>query len=251
MRLFDTHCHLTWHADTDPPAERIARARSTLEAIRRRAPDIRTTTALGPKGAAALGSMYDVWIGCSSPEMIEKCLAMGKRPWTYSCRDVTEVSPAWERLFFGRFAWKIGLKGVGLWSYAEDDSFFDRFGRKHGYGDGFVFTPEWRQQYGHVMFEDGGIVPSVTWEAVREGIDDYRYMLTLHKLASEAAASDSAGRRAAAADGLNVLKDIAARVDTALADDRQYGRKWEAVGDADADRTRVIEAILRLQQGPS
>jgi TatD DNase family protein len=29
MRLFDTHCHLTWHADTDPPAERIARARET------------------------------------------------------------------------------------------------------------------------------------------------------------------------------------------------------------------------------
>jgi len=29
MRLFDTHCHLTWHADTDPPAERVARARET------------------------------------------------------------------------------------------------------------------------------------------------------------------------------------------------------------------------------
>lgn len=27
MRLFDSHCHLTWHADTDPPAERVARAR--------------------------------------------------------------------------------------------------------------------------------------------------------------------------------------------------------------------------------
>jgi TatD DNase family protein len=29
MRLFDTHCHLTWHADTDPPAERVARARAS------------------------------------------------------------------------------------------------------------------------------------------------------------------------------------------------------------------------------
>lgn len=28
MRLFDTHCHLTWHADEDPPAERVARARA-------------------------------------------------------------------------------------------------------------------------------------------------------------------------------------------------------------------------------
>ena len=28
MRLFDTHCHLTWHMDEDPPAERLARARA-------------------------------------------------------------------------------------------------------------------------------------------------------------------------------------------------------------------------------
>ena len=27
MRLFDTHCHLTWHMDQDPPADRLARAR--------------------------------------------------------------------------------------------------------------------------------------------------------------------------------------------------------------------------------
>lgn len=27
MRLFDTHCHLTWHMDQDPPADRVARAR--------------------------------------------------------------------------------------------------------------------------------------------------------------------------------------------------------------------------------
>lgn len=26
MRLYDTHCHLTWHAEEDPPADRIARA---------------------------------------------------------------------------------------------------------------------------------------------------------------------------------------------------------------------------------
>ncbi|MCH2101141.1 MAG: TatD family hydrolase [Planctomycetes bacterium] len=27
MRLFDTHCHLTWHMDEDPPTDRLARAR--------------------------------------------------------------------------------------------------------------------------------------------------------------------------------------------------------------------------------
>ncbi|NQU49574.1 MAG: TatD family hydrolase, partial [Planctomycetes bacterium] len=28
MRLFDTHCHLTWHADEDPVEQRLERARN-------------------------------------------------------------------------------------------------------------------------------------------------------------------------------------------------------------------------------
>lgn len=211
--------------------ERIARARKTLEGIRKISPEIKTTTALGQKGAAALGHMYDVWIGCSTPEMIKKCLDMGKDPWTYSCRADYDVGPAFERTFFGRFAWKIGLKGVGLWSYAEDNSFFDRFGRKRGYGD-FEFTPEWKHQYGHVYFENGEIVPSVTWEAVREGIDDYRYMLTLKKLAETSESS-------------KVLDEIAERTPI-IADDKKFGRAWQELGDMDAERSRVIAAITNL-----
>ncbi|HJN18614.1 MAG TPA: sugar-binding protein, partial [Armatimonadota bacterium] len=230
--------------------ERIERARKILDAIKELAPDIKTTTALGPKGAAALGEMYDVWIGCSKPEMVSHCLSLGQQPWTYSCRAVHEVSVAYERYFFGRYAWKLGLKGVGLWSYAEDDSFYDRFGRQHGYANDFVFTPEWKHRYGHVIFEDDEIIPTVTWEGVREGIDDYRYMLTLRKLAENAVDGDSASGRAAGRAGLDLLDDITDEIDftPALNDysGSEYLLDWRLMGDMHAARARIIEAILDI-----
>jgi len=226
--------------------ERIAAAREVLEGIKKLAPDIRTTTAMGPKGAAALGHMYDVWIGGTTPELIKKCLSMGKSPWTYSCRDVCEVSPAFERAFFGKFAWKKGLKGLGLWSYAEDDVFVDRFGRSHGY-EGLAFTPEWKIRYGHVYFEKGEIIPAVTWEGVREGIDDYRYMLTLKKLAEAAANDDNPTVRSAGQAGLKLLSEITDPTPD-LSFDKKYGRAWRQMGDMDGERARVVQAILNIQK---
>jgi hypothetical protein len=226
--------------------ERIAAARKVLEKIKKLAPNIKTTTAMGPKGAKALGHLYDVWIGATTPEMLEECRSMGKSPWTYSCRETVDVSPAFERAFFGKFAWQLGLRGVGLWSYTEDDSFFNRFNRKHKY-EGFKFSSEWKQYYGHVLFEEDEIIPTVTWEAVREGIDDYRYMLTLKKHADKALDSDKESVRQAARNGLKLLKDISAAVPY-LSDDKIYGRAWQEMGDMDGERTRVINAILELQK---
>ena len=229
--------------------ERIRTARLKLEALRATSPDIRFTTALGEIGAAALGHMYDVWIGCSTEEQVKRALDMGKQPWTYSCRPVYEVGPAYMRYRFGSYAWKIGLRGMALWCYTEDDVFFDRFGRNYAYGK-FAFTPDYKQAHGHVFFEDGEIIPSVTWEAVREGIHDYRAMRTLKNMAEEALRTgDRAARRAAEA-GLRLLEDIAADTDPTPAlndcDGSPYLRDWRYMGDMDGRRDRVVAVILRL-----
>ena len=226
--------------------ERIAKARKTLEAIRKISPDIRTTTALGSVGAAALGHMYDVWIGCSTPEMVSRCLAKGKAPWTYSCRKVYKVDGAFQRAFYGRAAWKLGLRGVGLWSYAEDKAVFDRLGRVQTYADAPVFMPEHTKMYGHVHLEPDEVVPSVTWEAVREGIDDYRYFWTLKKMAEAVSADADPTRRRRAEDAMRLLDEIAERTPV-IADDKKFGRNREALGDPDAERARVIGAIGGLQ----
>lgn len=228
---------------------RIAEARRTLELLEEAAPDLMTTTALGPKGAEALGEKYDIWIGCSRPEMIEFCNSLGKNPWTYSCRAVHDISPAFERFFFGRFPWKIGLKGVGLWSYLQDgEVFYDRFGNSFGYSADFNFRPEWKHRYGFVIAEDGNIIPTVAWEGVREGIDDMRYLRTLEKAVHEAAESGSPATRETGRAGQDLLSRIRSKTDPIHGlRDKEYGRNWQAFGDLAGDRDRIIDAILAIE----
>ena len=237
--------------EIDGHPSRMRKAREALTRLKAASPNIKTTTALGMRGAEALGHMYDVWIGCSSPEMIEKCAAMGKHPWTYSCRGILQICSAYERYFFGLYPWKIGLKGVGLWCYTDGKVFYDRFGRNHGYRDGFVFTPECKQRHGHAYFEGDQIIPVVTWEAVREGIDDYRYMLTLKKAARAALSGQDTAGRAAAEAGLALLREIAERTDLtpALNDfgGSEYVKDPTYMPDMDAERSRVIDAVLRIE----
>jgi hypothetical protein len=229
---------------------RIEEARRTLAVLEKAAPDMMTTTALGPKGAEALGEKYDIWIGCSRPEMIDFCNSLGKNPWTYSCRAVYEISPAFQRFFFGRFPWRIELKGVGLWAYLQDgEVFYDRFGNSFGYSGDFSFRPEWKHRYGFVLAEDGKIIPTVAWEGVREGIDDMRYLRTLEKAVHDAAESDAPAIRKAGKAGEELLDRIRARTDPSLGlNDKKHGRAWQAFGDLAEDRNQVIDAILAIQK---
>lgn len=230
--------------------DRIAKARKVLVGLKKAAPHIKTATALGEVGSEALGDMYDLWIGPRSTEMIEICRSKGKQPWTYSCRQIHEVGCAYERYLFGRFAWKQGLRGVGLWCYVDNNTMFDRFGRGQAWRESDVFSPEWKHLHGHVWFENGEIIPVVTWEAVREGIDDYRYMLTLKKAAQAAISSGNAAAGKAGQAGLKLLKDISDRTDPTPAMNESSGSKYlrdsKYFGDPDAEQARVIEATLDI-----
>ncbi|MDP7637898.1 MAG: hypothetical protein QF577_10175, partial [Phycisphaerae bacterium] len=230
--------------------ERIAAARKVLVGLKKAAPHIKTATALGKVGAEALGDMYDVWIGPRSTEMIELCRSKGKQPWTYSCRQIHEVGCAYHRYLFGRFAWKRGLAGVGLWCYVDNNTMVDRFGRLQVWQEDDVFSPEQKHLHGHVWFENAEIIPVVTWEAVREGIDDYRYMLTLKKAAQAAVSSENAAARQAGQTGLKLLKDIYDRTDPTPGMKDSSGSKYlkdpKYCGDPDAERTRIIQTIIDI-----
>ena len=82
---------------------------------------------------------------------------------------------------------------------------------------------------------------------MREGIDDYRYLLTLKKLAQAAAASYDAGTRVVGEAGLKLLEEISERTNPAHSRSGRYGRSWQLLGDMDAERSRVIDAILRIR----
>lgn len=229
--------------------ERIEAARKPLEALKKEAPNIKTATALGAIGKAALGHMYDIWVGCTAPEDVKECLALGKAPWTYSCRQTHEIGTAFVRHFFGRHPFKVGLKGVGLWAYTHDKVFFDRYVQLIRYSEDLVFTSDMTQLHGHIYCENNQIIPLVTWEAVREGIDDYRYMLTLKEVAESALASADEDWRAAGEAGLAVLEEITDGINPEYAlDDKKYGRQWQVFEDMDGYRAQIIEAILTIEK---
>ena len=232
--------------------DRIEPARKKLKKIKAAAPHLKTTTALGTRGLLELGDLYDVWSASSVPAL-ERAKKLGKMCWTYSCRPLHETSPAFVRSFFGQYPWRRGLKGIGLWDYQGYGCvFYDRFGRKYKANDGERFRPEYKYTHGYVFFEDGEIIPTLYWEAVREGIDDYRYMLTLKKLATEVYWDEERWGKnragfTAAMDGFALLDRIYASIDPGIVgNDQKYSLDWKAMGDMDGNRAKVVDAILKI-----
>ncbi|MBU1566598.1 MAG: carbohydrate binding domain-containing protein, partial [Proteobacteria bacterium] len=100
-------------------------------------------------------------------EVIDRLEKLHSEFWIYNGASLN-VDPVKERFFFGWFAWKIGAKGVGQWTYAWSYSPFSS-----------AFRDE-RQDY--ALETKDGYLPTVGLEMIREGIDDYRSLYTLAKL---------------------------------------------------------------------
>ena len=127
--------------------------------------------------------------------------------------------------------------------------FVDRYVQLIRYSEDLVFTSDMTQLHGHIYCENNQIIPLVTWEAVREGIDDYRYMLTLKEVAESALASADEDWRAAGEAGLAVLEEITDGINPEYAlDDKKYGRQWQVFEDMDGYRAQIIEAILTIEK---
>ena len=84
-------------------------------------------------------------------------------------------TPAGARFFFGFYGYKTGASQIAQWAYYSGNALFQ--------GNGFRQDDE-----GYVYLAEDGPLPSVMWEAVREGITDYRY---LSLLARSIAAAES------------------------------------------------------------
>ncbi|MFQ6098183.1 MAG: hypothetical protein ACE5O2_10700, partial [Armatimonadota bacterium] len=131
-----------------------------------------------------------------------RATADGKQIWFYNI-DLTAWHPEPVRFMTGFGLWKSGASGIIEWAYMfpvkEDDpgavyrqprALLYRFPRAGG--------------------ESGG--PTIGYEAVREGVDDYRYLLTLSRLVEEARRSDDANVRRLAEE---VWKPVQEKLDAA------------------------------------
>ena len=91
--------------------------------------------------------------------------------WTYESAS-NGYAPAWGRCYAGLFSWNSGVKGNYVWAYTHAD-----WGERDRYTiepDGSVTVYIW----GRTKAVPGplGPIPTINWEARREGVDDYRYL---------------------------------------------------------------------------
>jgi len=130
--------------------------------------DLRVTTALGSScGIQKLGYAYDLWIACMGQRsgetgVIADAKMRQKELWTYDCM-AAPVDAEMDRYYFGVWAWVSGVRGCSHWAYYDA-----------------------KPKLSYIYPGPDGPIPTVGWEAVREGIDDYRYLFTLRQWSDRA-----------------------------------------------------------------
>lgn len=130
-------------------------------------------------------------------ELIDRLGKMDSAFWVYNGSSLN-TEPIKERFFFGWYAWKVGAKGIGQWTYAWTGS---------PYSDAFRDN---RQDY--ALETKDGFVPTVGWELIREGIDDYKYIYTLSRLIQIGLKSDNKDFRRQAEESNKFLSELRGKI---------------------------------------
>ena len=166
---------------TDEPGgtgPRAAAARELLTRIKSWGLPIRTTTAgLEPE---ALGKYFDVWIqgeGGVSQKSVQLARQLDAEVWTYTCHGVHQNMP-FPRALYGFWAARTGVKGVASWAYYDN-----RQWTADARGD---VSGDPATRLSQVCVSPNGPLPTIAWEAIREGVDDYRYLQFLQDLMGQA-----------------------------------------------------------------
>ncbi len=171
--------------------------------IKKHRPELTTWTDIG--GGMAMGideigplsASIDVFNTNRFTPEIARTLVGRKKP--YAVYNGCGPTPAGARFFFGFYGYKTGALQIAQWAYYSGNAPFQ--------GNGFRQDDE-----GYVYLAEDGPLPSVMWEAVREGITDYRYLSLLARSIAAAGTCDRAGAKEAAAEADRVLRGLLGRI---------------------------------------
>jgi hypothetical protein len=132
--------------------------------------------------------------------------------------DTTGWHPESMRFAFGFYIFATGADGIIEWAYAgSGPSAYDDFKGKTGTTTFF---------YPKTDDEQGG--PSIGWEGVREGVDDFRYVYTLQQLIARCETSEDERVRREATAAKKTLQEIADSVDISrLRTNMSMQGQWE------------------------
>lgn len=178
------------------------------------------------------GDTFDIWCGNIeySVEQERKLLERGKRYMRYGSACVNDCRRARNSSGFGFY--RRPAEAMYYWHYQayNGDPYYDFDG----------IARDWCSAY---PGEDGP-VPTMDWEAIREGIDDMRYIATLKALAERAQAG-TAAQKAKATEALAELEAVLSADDGV----NQYSWAEDLSHEEYANlRKRLIDQILALQE---
>jgi len=219
---------------------------------------VRSTTAIGSRGIKALGGQYDIWIAGAGfdEELVKASQKMNKLLWSYDC-NLAPVDAESCRYYFGMWCFKTGIKGSALWAYSDPGST-----ASNAWDAALEDVVNTELHYSFVRPTPDDLVPTIGWEAVREGVDDHRYLTTVSQLIERARArglsNDSKRARRVLEQWIARIdiKGHQARAQRGLATKRRMGNHYdrstgpdqEAAVDYGRFRRELADEILRLQR---
>ena len=165
---------LLYYGVDEPPVEgeRAKKAKEGLESIQPWRDYFRIVTALSDRPAEVYADYLDIWAvstGRITPELSDLAARKGAEMWTYACSDRGTGNSPMARFGAGLYTWALNLKGNFIWCYTEHYGWKDR---RNAFFCRVLPSPE-------------GPIPSIQWEARREGVEDYRSLRLLESLIAE------------------------------------------------------------------
>lgn len=146
--------------------DRIAGALTIFRNLEENKVEVRTVTA--HPHPDILGRYYDVWILGSAQvnaRNMKKAVEMKRDLWSYNCA-VPNTNAPFFRAMYGFWAYQNELKGIATWAYYDArEKFVEQ-------PDGSIRDSS--NRLSRVGLSPSGPVPTVAWEATREGTEDYR-----------------------------------------------------------------------------
>ncbi|MFH0962929.1 MAG: glycoside hydrolase domain-containing protein [Planctomycetota bacterium] len=170
-----------------------------LEPVRK---EFRIVTAISDHAASTYADLLDVWVvnaGRTAPEIQELAERKGAELWNYTCHNRGRGNAPFQRFYAGIYTWALRLKGNFIWAYTEN------YTREHG-----QYLP-WSPIYCYVVPGDEGVVPSIAWEARREGVEDHRLLTLLEDRIAQRPENDTAR------EAKTWLEEVRGKVDWFLA----------------------------------
>jgi hypothetical protein len=155
-----------------------------------------------------------------------------RKVWEYDNSAVDCMNPCYTRYIYGYYTWRQDLDGMNSWGPGTTEN-----SRGNPYED---LDHEY-SDYAITFPHSGGPLSTPNWEALREGIDDIRYVYQLERLCINKA-GDNPGLVAEAEKFLDEIRGMCDFDDRSIIND--YG-KWTPE-QFNSLRSRVISWILKL-----